>query len=168
MRIMRKFYVLSILAVLLASGCSKEEDTDTPDQNILIASIEEISDQYLEAWNNKDLNTLDQLTANDGEYYGSDPEEIMDKPALMEMYSLFFEDTTSSYLYTVNLRKIRVSPDGNSAVIMERITFQEWSPKMPMCQTSHLINTNGYWKIDFICWGFIIKNDDVEKVNDIL
>ena len=165
---MKIFYVLSILTVLVACGCSKEEDTDILDQTVLIASLEEISDQYLEAWNNKDLNTLDQLTANDGEFYGSDPEEIMDKPALMEMYSLFFEDTTSSYLYTVNLRKIRISRDGNSAVIMERITFTEWSPKMPMCQTSHLKNTNGHWKIDFICWGFIIKNDDVEKVNDIL
>ena len=159
----RKFYLLSILAVLLASGCSNEENTYIPDQ-----TIEEISDQYLEAWNNKDLNTLDQLIATDGEFYGSDPEEIMDKPALMEMYSRFFEDTTSSYLYSVSLRKIRISSDGNSAVIMERITFPEWSPKMPISQTSHLINTKGFWKIDFISWGFIIKNDDVEKVNEIL
>lgn len=161
-------YVLALLAVLSASGCYKEGDTDTPDQTALIASLEEIADQYLAAWNNKDLSALDQLTADDGEFYGSDPEEIMDKQALLEMYSLFFEDTTSSYLYTVDLRKIRVSPDGNSAVIMERITFPEWSPKMPMCQTAHLINTNGHWKIDFICWGFIIKNDDVEKINDSL
>ena len=168
MRNMKKFYVLSILAVLLASGCSKEEDTVIQAQTVPIASLEEISDQYLEAWNNKDLNTLDQLTANDGEFYGSDPEEIMDKQALMEMYSLFFEDTSSSYIYTNNFRKIRITPDGNSAVIMERITFPEWSPKMPICQTSHLIKTKDNWKIDFISWGFIIKNDDVEKVNEIL
>ena len=165
---MKYSYVLLILTVLLASGCSKETNTDIQDQTELTAAIEEISDQYLEAWNNKDLSTLDQLTDDDGKYYGSDPEEIMDKQALLDMYSLFFEDTTSSYLYTVDLRKISVSPDGNSAVIMERITFPEWSPKMPMCQTSHLVNTNGYWKIDFICWGFIIKNDDVERINDIL
>ncbi len=165
---MRKLYILWIFTVLVATGCNKEDTIDIPDQGALITSIEEISDQYLEAWNNKDLNKLDQLTSDDGEYYGSDPEEIMDKQALLDMYSLFFEDTTSSYLYTVNLRKIRVSPDGSSAVIMERITFPEWSPKMPMCQTSYLINTNGFWIIDFICWGFIIKNDDVEKVNHIL
>ena len=164
---MKNIYVLSIIALLLVSGCSNRENTDTLDQTKLIASLEKVSDQYLEAWNNKDLNTLDKLTANDGEYYGSDPEEIMDKQALMEMYSLFFEDTSSSYLYTNNFRKIRISPDGNSAVIMERITFPEWSPKMPICQTSHLIKTKDNWKIDFISWGFIIKNDDVEKVNEI-
>ena len=164
---MKNIYVLSIIALLLVSGCSNRENTDTLDQTKLIASLEKISDQYLEAWNNKDLNTLDQLTANDGEYYGSDPEEIMDKQALMEMYSLFFEDTSSSYIYTNNFRKIRITPDGNSAVIMERITFPEWSPKMPICQTSHLIKTKDNWKIDFISWGFIIKNDDVEKVNEI-
>ena len=138
------------------------------DSTELTAAVEEISDRYLDAWNNKDLKTLDQLTANDGEFYGSDPEEVMDKQALMKMYSRFFEDTTSSYLYTVDSRSIRISPDGNSAVIMERITFPEWSPKMPMCQTLHVINTDGHWVIDFICWGFIIKNDDVERLNDAL
>ena len=164
---MKNIYVLLIITLLLASGCTNREDTDTLDQTKLITSLEKVSDQYLEAWNNKDLYTLDQLTADDGEYYGSDPEEIMDKQALMEMYSLFFDDTSSSYLYTNNFRKIRISPDGNSAVIMERITFPEWSPKMPICQTSHLIKTKDNWKIDFISWGFIIKNDDVEKVNEI-
>lgn len=138
------------------------------DNTELTATLEKISDRYLDAWNNKDLNTIDQLTADDGEFYGSDPEEIMDKQALMKMYSRFFEDTTSSYLYSVDLRRIRISPDGNSAVIMERITFPEWSPKMPMCQTLHVINTNGHWTIDFICWGFTIKNDDVERLNDLL
>lgn len=138
------------------------------DNTELTATLEEISDRYLDAWNNKDLNTIDQLTTDDGEFYGSDPEEIMDKQALMKMYSRFFEDTTSSYLYSVDLRRIRISPDGNSAVIMERITFPEWSPKMPMCQTLHVINTNGHWTIDFICWGFIIKNDDVGRLNDLL
>jgi hypothetical protein len=134
----------------------------------LTASLEELSDRYVHAWNNKDINTLDQLTGNDGEFYGSDPEEIMDKHALMEMYSRFFKDSTSSYHYTVNLRKIRLSPDGNSAVIMERITFPEWSPKMPMCQTMHAAHRKGQWKIDYICWGFIINNDDVERINDTL
>ncbi len=157
-----------IVGLVISSSCSKNEDSPPVNPEDIIAAVEAVSDQYLQAWNEKDLNTLDQLTSNDGEFYGSDPTEIMDKPALLEMYSLFFEDTTSSYMYTVNMRKIRVSPDANSAIIMERITFPEWSPKMPMCQTSHLVNDGGVWTIDFICWGFIIKNDDVVKVNEVL
>lgn len=164
---MKKIYLLAMLAFLFASACSEEEENKV-DPTQLTASVEKIADQYLQAWNDKDINTLDLLTADDGEYYGSDPEEIMDKQALMAMYSSFFEDDTNSYKYTVELRKTRVSPDGNSALIMERIIFPEWSAKMPMCQTSHLIYANGTWKIDFISWGFIIKNDDVEKVNEIL
>lgn len=138
------------------------------DNNELTAALEKILDRYLDAWNKKDLKTLDRLSADDGEFYGSDPEEVMDKQALMAMFSRFFEDTTSSYLYTVDSRKIRITPDEKSAIIMERITFLEWSPKIPMCQTLHVINTNGHWTIDFICWGFVIKNDDVGKLNDVL
>jgi hypothetical protein len=166
---MKKLYNLTIIALLLISGCTKEEVIkDPPPPEDPVAELEQLADKYLLAWNNKDLNTLDQITADDGEYYGSDPLEIMDKQGLMDMYELFFQDTTSSYLYTVDMRKIRLSPDGCSAIIMERITFPEWSPKMPMCQTSNLVKLNGSWIIDFICWGFIIKNDDVEVVNDIL
>jgi SnoaL-like domain len=164
---MKTIYFLTILAILFASGCT-DENNNNPDPTLLVSEVEEIADKYLEAWNAKDINTLDQMTADDGEYYGSDPEEIMDKPALLQMYSSFFEDPTSSYKYTVELRKIRITPDANEAIIMERIIFPEWSAKMPMCQTTHLINTNGNWKIDFISWGFIIKNDDVVKVNEIL
>lgn len=165
---MRNIYILLIIVFLFACGCTNRENADAPDQAKLIASLEKISDQYLVAWNNKDLNTLDELTSDKGEYYGSAPEEIMDKQGLMEMYSLFFEDTTSSYKYTVDSRNIRISSDGNSVIIYERIIFQKWSPEMPLCQTSHLIKIKGKWKIDFISWGFIIKNGDVEKVNEIL
>lgn len=165
---MKNLYLLLILSFLIASGCSKENITNDENQTDLVLVIEQIADQYLEAWNNKDLIKLDLLTDDDGEFYGSDPEEIMDKTALMEMYSQFFTDTTSSYLYTVDLRKIKVSYNRNSALIMERITFPSWSPKMPMCQTSHLTLVGDQWKIDFISWGFIIKNDDVPRVNDIL
>ena len=165
---MKNLYLLSILSILIVSGCSKDNNTSDIDQPDVAVVAEQIAEQYLEAWNNKDLSTLDQLTADDGEFYGSDPDEIMDKAGLMEMYSQFFTDTTSSYLYTVDLRKIKISSTDNSAMIMERITFPEWSPKMPMCQTSHLTLVADQWKIDFICWGFIIKNDDVPKVNEIL
>jgi len=157
-----------ILAFILACGCTSETKTKKQDQSEQIKSIEQIAEQYLEAWNNKNINKFDQLTTEDGQYYGSDPEEIMDKAALLQMYSQFFADTTTSYQYTVNLRKIKISTSGKSAVIMERITFPEWSPKMPMCQTIHLELKDKQWKIDFICWGFIIKNDDVTKVNEVL
>lgn len=166
---MKKLYTLSLVALMFISGCAKEEVKPEPvNEDELIEALENVADQYLQAWNNKDLTTLDKMTDDDGDYYGSDPLEIMDKQGLMDMYELFFQDTTSSFLYTVNMRKIRISADGSSAVIMERITFPDWSPKMPMCQTSRLINLKGNWIIDFICWGFIIKNDDVEAVNDIL
>ncbi len=92
----------------------------------------------------------------------------MDKTAFLEMCSQFFADTTAAYSYNVDMRKIKISPGGKSAVIMERITFPEWNPQMPICQTSHLVQTNDQWKIDFISLGFIIKNDDVAKVNEAL
>ncbi|NOY51889.1 MAG: nuclear transport factor 2 family protein [Chlorobi bacterium] len=165
---MKKFYFLLIFLFLIASGCSKKNDTYNQDSSDLVLAVEQIANQYFEAWNNKDLTKLNQLTADDGEFYGSDPEEIMDKTALLDMYSQFFADTTNSYLYNVDLRKIKVSSTGNSALIMERITFPAWSPKMPMVQTSHLTLVADEWIIDFISWGFIIKNDDVPKVNEIL
>ena len=165
---MKLIYFSLIIVLLFASACTQNEKIDIDDHSTLITVLQKFSDSYLEAWNDKDLNALNKLTSNGGQYFGSDPEEIMDKNALLEMYSSFFEDESSSYIYRVDSRKIIISPGGNSAVIYERIIFDDWSPNMPLCQTSHLIKTKHTWKINFISWGFIIKNDEVVKINKIL
>lgn len=165
---MKRLINLILFTTIITLSCTTEIENKSENTAEINSIIIQLADKYLASWNSKNLNSLDSLIAEDGKFYGSDPDEIMDKAALFGMYTSFFSDTTSDYQYTVNMRNIKIAANGKSAIVMERIIFPAWSPKMPMCQTSHFIKTGDSWKIDFISWGFIIKNEDVPKLNHAL
>lgn len=161
----RYIFLISVFAILAA--CQPKPCAETIDLEAARQTIEQLADQYNELWNTEDLEALKNMVADDGQFYGSDPSEIMDKTSLLEMYQQFFNDSTS-ISYDVLLRETKVSSSGKSAIVMERISFSEWSPKMPMSQTSHYVKSDDKWEIDFIVWGFVLKNEDVGKVNKAL
>lgn len=62
--------------------------------------------------------------------------------------------------------------DGKSApllkLLVEHINMTGFSPLIQMRQTFQFVKAGDNWKIDFISWGFIVGNDDVEKLNGAL
>ena len=167
---MKNIYFITIWAGMMSAGCQPKAPTAPAkvDLNAVNDTITKLADKYLKAWNAEDMEELSALIADDGEFYGSDPAELMDKTSLLEMYTQFFSDTTTDYSYDIDIRKIRPAADGKSAIVVEYITLDDWSPVIPLRQTSHLVKTGNDWKIDFIAWGLIAKNEDVEKLNKAL
>lgn len=161
----RYIFLISVIAIIAA--CQPKPCTETVDLEAAKQNIEQLANQYRELWNTEDLEALKNLIANDGQFYGSDPSEIMDKALLLKMYQQFFEDSTN-ISYDVLLRNTKVSCSCKSAIVMERVSFKDWSPNMLMSQTFHYVKTGKKWEIDFIVWGFILKNEDVGKLNEIL
>ena len=93
---MEKRFILAILTFIFVIGCTPKQEEKDPET--LKKGICQVLDQYLKAWNMRDngipIQTLDELTSDNGMYFGSDPNEIMDKKALMAMYREFFADST--------------------------------------------------------------------------
>ncbi len=163
---MEKRFILAILTFIFVIGCTPKQEEKDPET--LKKGICQVLDQYLKAWNIKDIKTLDALTSDNGIYFGSDPDEIMDKKALMAMYREFFADSTNNYRYDVNLQEIIPAENGESIMAVEYITFKNWSPKIPFRQSFRFVKQGKNWIIDFITWGIIVKNKDIERLNKIL
>ncbi len=163
---MKKRFILAILTFIFVVGCTPKQETKYPET--LEKEICQVLDQYLKAWNMKDEATLDALTSDNGMYFGSDPDEIMDKKALMTMYREFFADSTNNYRYDVNLQEIISAENEESVMAVEYITFKNWSPKIPFRQSFRFVKQEEDWIIDFIAWGIIVKNKDIERLNKIL
>ncbi len=68
-----------------------------------------------------------------------------------------------NYAIILDKREIRVAADGNSAIVMEQ-EFFNLTPKIQMRLVSHAIKTAGGWKLDFISWNLIPKNEDIGKI----
>ena len=118
---------------------------------------------YLTAWNARDAKTLATLITDDGLYCGTDPGEIMDKKTVTDAWTLALADTTLKS-FAVDKREIRVTADGNSAIVMEQFYDNPYNLKIPWRLVSHAVKTTDGWKLDFISWSFIPKNEDIVKV----
>lgn len=165
---MKTICFIAILAVMITAGCTTRVQTEPVDMNAVNDTITQLLDKYLNAWNEKDIEGLTALVSEDGQFFGSDPSELMDKESLVLMYTELFSDTLTDYSYDIDLRKIMIAPDGKLAIVVEYFTLGDWSPMMPLRQISQIVKTGDHWAIDFIAWGFIVKNEDVGKLNKAL
>lgn len=165
---MKKIYFLSIIILMIAVGCQQKEQIESVDLKATNDTVTQLLDEYLDAWNAKDIDALNAMVADDGLFCGSDPSELLDKLALKKMFVQLFSDTTNNYKYIIDVRRIKVAKDGKSAIAMEHIIMSGWSPKMQMRQTFQIVKTNNKWEIDYIGWGFLTKNENVEKLNNAL
>ena len=121
-------------------------------------------DNYHGAMKNKNASEMSNLFAEDGLYCGTDPNELWDKEAFSDYIRKAFADTSVVINYTVERRKVRVSPDGQSAIAVEQF-IDAYSPKILVRVVSHLVRDSVRWKLDFTSWALVPKNEDIPRIN---
>jgi uncharacterized protein (TIGR02246 family) len=147
----------------LVFACQPKSQPVMVDLTAAKAEVNTLMETYLTAFNAKDVATLTTLITDDGLYCGTDPGEIMDKKTVTDSWTMAFADTSSNYAIVLDKREIRVTADGNSAIVMEQEFFNP-TPKIQMRLVSHAVKTAEGWKLDFISWSLIPKNEDIGKL----
>ncbi|HSI70324.1 MAG TPA: nuclear transport factor 2 family protein [Gillisia sp.] len=168
---MKTNILITILATILVTGCQpKEQDkTDRPvDLESVNDSISLVMDNYYKAFNSKNLETYSTLLADDGLFCGTDPGEFWNKKEVVDLMKQQFADTSFNWQITSDRQEIKVSSDGNSAIVVNQFLITEISPKIPMREITHLTNTDNRWLISFTCYNFITANENVENLNTVL
>jgi len=155
------FVIVFVAAIVFA--CQPKSQPVVVDLAATKAEVNTLMETYLTAFNAKDVTTLASLITDDGLYCGTDPTELMDKKTTTDAWTMAFADTTSNYAIVLDRREIRVTADGNSAIVMEQEFFNP-TPKIQMRLVSHVIKTAEGWKLDFISWNLIPKNEDIGKL----
>jgi ketosteroid isomerase-like protein len=164
---MKKILLLSSVVVIFLIGCQQKEKERIVDLAAVEQTVDEFAEKYYNSLVSKNVDALNILVADDGLFCGTDPSEVFTKRDVIEYWTTVSEDTVNDYSYKVDLRKIKVTPTGQSAIVMEHLT-SAMSPLMKITQTYHVVKTNDSWLIDYLSWGFLVKNDDIEKVNAVL
>jgi hypothetical protein len=67
--------------------------------------------------------------------------------------------------YKVDKREILIAEDGNSGIAVEQFYFKLFSPNIQWRTIFHAIKSGDAWKLDFISWSFVPRNEDIEKIN---
>jgi len=152
-----------IVAVLIIAACQPKPQPVVVDLAASKAEVNALMDTYLKAFNAKDIKTLTTLITDDGLYCGTDPSELMDKKHTTDAWTMAFADTAMNYAVALDKREIRVTPDGNSAIVMEQQFFNP-TPKIQLRIVSRAVKTADGWEFDFISWNFIHKNEDIGRL----
>ena len=155
------FLIVFVAAIVFA--CQPKPQPVVVDLTASKAEVNTLMETYLKAFNAKDVKTLTTLITDDGLYCGTDPTELMDKKSTTDAWTMAFADTSSNYAIVLDKREIRVTADGNSAIVMEQEFFNP-TPKIQLRLVSHAVKTADGWKLDFISWSLIPKNEDIGKL----
>ena len=129
------------------------------------ASVGAFLDKYDSAFKAKDAPAVIALLAGDGLFCGTDPSEIWNKKQISDGWTQAFADASLMIDFTVDRREIMVAEDENSAIAIEQFYFRIFSPNIMWRVIFHAVKSGEDWKLDFISWNFIPKNEDIEKIN---
>lgn len=165
---MKKILFFSLLAAIVAAGCQPKVQPEPVDLNSVKDSVSFIVDKWVKAYNDRDIATASSLFANEGKYFGTDPAEIWDIKETIDLMTKQFADTSFNWIIVIDNREVIVSPDGKSAIVSDQFTINAFSPKIPIREIAYLANEKGKWLIYYSSWNFLLKNEDISRINKVL
>lgn len=160
----KPYYVL-LFVVLMMAACQPKIKTEAVDVAAAEDAVIALLDDYHKAMKAGNVNDIMIFLDTEGLYCGTDPVELWDKDTLSNVMTEIMADSLFILDYSIDKRKIRVSVDGSTALVLEQFTMSALSEKMPIRFISHLVKADENWKIDFLSWSFIPKNEDIVKLN---
>lgn len=131
-------------------------------------AVSSLLDVFHKAFKEKDAGTLMSLLADDGIFCGTDPSEVWNKKQTAAGFEQGFADPSMIFDILVDKREILVAEDGRSAIAIEQAFFKFISPNIAWRTVYHAFKSGAEWKLDFVSWSFIPRNEDIGKLNRAL
>ena len=160
---MKKRVCLSCLLVFLFAGCLAKTDVDPAKQVAANTAVTTLMNEYLNAYNSKEIAFYQNTITDSALILGTDPNEFWTKEkAISEMAKVFKENAALKMVFDTLV--IRVSADGNSAFVIDQVVGE----KVAFREMLHVVKVNDKWMFDLINWTFVPKNEDMPKINKAL
>jgi uncharacterized protein (TIGR02246 family) len=156
---------LALAVVCGFASCQQNESSPPVSKDEASKAVGELFDNFNSAFNKKDATAVGNYLTDDGLFLGTDPKEFWGKQRVMEEVSNMARDTSVNANYTVDKREIRVSADGQMALVVEQ-TVVPFHGKIPTRMVAHATMQDGQWKIDFYSWNLIPKNEALDKLSE--
>jgi uncharacterized protein (TIGR02246 family) len=162
---MKKVFLILAVACLGFASCQRNESAPTVNTEEASKAVGQFFDEFNAAFQKKDASAMGNFLSDDGLFLGTDPQEFWSKERVMEEVSNMAKDTTLNANYTVDKREVRVSPDGQMALVIEQAVVP-FLGKIPVRTIGHAAMKDGQWKIDFYSWSLVPKNESLDKLSE--
>ena len=147
------------------ASCQQNQSALSVSKDEATKAVGELFDGFNSAFNKKDATAMGNYLSDGGLFLGTDPEEFFSKQRVMQEVTKMAQDTSVNANYTIEKREIRVSPDGQMALVVEQ-TIVPFLGRIPARMIGHASMREGQWKIDFYSWNLIPKNESLDKLSE--
>jgi uncharacterized protein (TIGR02246 family) len=165
---MKKILYVLTMAFMIITACQPKPKTVPVDTEAEKVAVSALFEKFNSAFKAKDTNTLLAALTDDVLACGTDPSEFWDKKQISDGWTQYFADTTLKITYSIDRREIRVTADGKSAIVVEQYVMPILSSRITIRNIYLAVKADENWMIDFISWNFILKNEDIPKLNKAL
>lgn len=159
--------LFAVLIIALAVTACKQASAPVVNVEAEKAAIDSVFMMFDSAFQAQDVEALASYVSEDALCLGTDPSEFLSKQQIKEMWVQMFADSAPAINY-ISKREIRVDAGGKSANVVDQYTMPIVGPKILWRNAYHLNKVNDKWMIDFLNCSFILKNEDILKLNQAL
>jgi ketosteroid isomerase-like protein len=165
---MKKIVFLLLVVAGINTSCQNKMKVVPVDLATAKTAVSELLDKYYSALNTRDANTCLSFLTEDVLLCGTDPGEFWNKTDASKVVEQMLADTSMKFNFKIDKREIRISRDGNSAVVVDQMLSNFICPKIPLRIDYHLVKNNDVWQIDFCSDSLIPYNKDLATLNKAL
>ena len=159
---MRNILSLTLLSLLFACDTApKHEPVDFVAEEI---AIKEVLETLFKSIEDRNIDLLASVFADDGIFMGTDPDELFTKDSIVAMWSQMIQMPEISSFEFIDEPLTRIHPDGKTAVVAHQYYWELFTP-IPLRQTFWMVKSDSVWLIDFFDFSFIPYNEQVPALN---
>jgi hypothetical protein len=159
---MKKIVAFSALILLFACNTApKQEPVDLAAEEI---AIKEVFETMFKAIEDKDIELIASLFADEGIFLGTAPVEIFPKDDLVSTWAQMLQVQDLPPIELIDEPIIRIHPDGKTAVIVYHFT-QNLFTTLPLRQSNWMVKGDSGWLIDFMDFSIVPYNEQIPTLN---
>lgn len=159
---MRKILSLTLLALVFSCNTTpKSEPVDFAAEEV---AIKEVFETLFKSIDDRNIDLLASVFADDGVFMGTDPNELFPKDTIVASWSQMMQMPEIPPFESISEPFIRIHPDGKTAVVV-REYYWELFTTIPLRQTFWMVKSDSVWLIDFFDFSFIPYNEQIPLLN---
>lgn len=162
---MKKILPFFLLALLFA--CTTAPEPKPVDLAAEEAAINEVFETLFSAVDDRNLDQLASVLADDGMFMGTDPDELFPKDSIVAAWSQMMQMPELPPFDFITDPYIRLNPDGKTAVVAYQYYWQLFTP-IPLRQTFWMVKKDSLWLVDFFDFSFVPYNEQIPALNEAL
>ena len=159
---MKKILSLTLIALLLACGTAqKPEAVDLAAEEL---AIKEVIKTIFKSIDDRNIDLLASVLADDGIFMGNTPNEILQKDVIVTGWAQAMQMPEIPPFEFIGDPLIRIQPDGKTAVYSSEYYWNLFTT-LPLRQTFWMVKKDSGWVIDFFDFSVIPYEEQFPALN---